>query len=141
MWFTREHFEVAREAQVWGLAPRFEPGDVVARGFADLGYEEFQVLPGPKLLSLTAASVTNLPPDDTKHFFWIPSVDESFSLVERLGADHLVCSRVDGREWEVSCQVRGEKVLESARDLHLAALKALLASYQRCFRNQEESRV
>ena len=46
MWYTREHFEVAREAQLWGLSPRFEPGDIVARGFADLGYEEFQVLSG-----------------------------------------------------------------------------------------------
>jgi hypothetical protein len=141
MWFTREHFEVAREAQVWGLTARFEPGDVVARGFADLGYEEFQVLPGPKLLSLTAASVTNLPADDTRHFFWIPSVDECFGLIEKLEADQLLCARVDGREWEVSCQVRDGEVCESARDMHLAALRALLATYKLCFRDQQEARV
>jgi hypothetical protein len=141
MWFTKEHFEVAREAQIWGLAPRFEPGDVIARGFADLGYEEFQVLPGPKILSLTAASVTNLPADDTRHFFWIPSVDESLGLIERQGAEQLMCARIDGREWQVSCQVRSEPILVVARDIHLAALKCLLATYQRCFRKPEESRA
>jgi hypothetical protein len=90
---------------------------------------------------LTAASVTNLPADDTRHFFWIPSVDESLGLIEKQGGEQLVCARVDGREWQVSCQVRGERVCVAARDIHLAALKALLATYQRSFQKQEESQV
>ena len=141
MWYTREHFEVAREVQVWGLTPRFEPGDIVARGFADLGYEEFQVLPGPKLLSLTAGTVTGVPADDTHHFFWIPSVDESLQLVEKQGAEQLSCARIDGREWRISCSARGRQLSASARDMHLAALKILLATYQDNHRHQEASRV
>jgi len=141
MWYTREHFEVAREVQVWGLAPRFEPGDIVARGFADLGYEEFQVLPGPKLLSLTAGTVTGVPADDAHHFFWIPSVDESLQLVEKQGAEHLSCVRVDGHEWRFSCSARGQELSVSARDMHVAALKILLAVYQHGFRAQEAARV
>ncbi len=141
MWYTREHFEIAREAQVWGVLPRFEPGDVVARGFADLGYEEFQVLPGQKLLSLTAGSITSMAGDDTKHFFWIPSIDESFQLLEKQGAEQLVCGRIEGREWRVSCRVRGEDVGAVARDMHTAVLKALLATYQCCYRAREGTQV
>ena len=94
MWFSREQFAICAEAKQWGLEPRFEPGDIVARGFADLGFEEFQVLPSSKLLSLTAGTVSALPTEHSNHFFWIPSVDEIVGLLERRGVPCILCRRV-----------------------------------------------
>jgi hypothetical protein len=126
MWFTRDQFALCNELRIWGLEPRFEPGDVVARGFADLGYEEFQVLPGPSLLSLTAGTVSRLPEEHRGHFFWIPSVDECITLIEARAAVLHELKRVDGRDWvltvgnpdSVEQSVRGESI-------HEVVLKAL----------------
>jgi hypothetical protein len=134
MWFTREQFAIGNELKTWGLQPRFEVGDVVARGFADLGFEEFQVLPGAKLLSLTAGTSSPLPEDHTHHFFWVPSVDECIELLEQLGATAISCNRVDARQWLVEATV-AETVQSSAqRSLHHALLAVLLGTYRECFK-------
>jgi len=134
MWFSREQFALAAEAKQWGLAPRFEPGDIVARGFADLGYEEFQVLPSSKILSLTAGSVSALPSEHATHFFWIPSTDEITEILERRGVPCVRCSRVDRREWLVEAQYADE--LESHRhpSLHQALLATLCGVLRKDFK-------
>jgi hypothetical protein len=134
MWFSREQFALAAEAKQWGLEPRFEPGDIVARGFADLGYEEFQVLPSQKLLSLTAGTVSSLPTDHSSHFFWIPSLDEITDVLERRGVPCLSCTRVDQREWLVEAQFGDE--IESHRhpSLHQAMLQTLCGVLRKVFR-------
>jgi len=134
MWFSREQFALAAEAKQWGLAPRFEPGDIVARGFADLGYEEFQVLPSSKILSLTAGSVSALPSEHASHFFWIPSTDEITEILERRGVPCVTCSRVDQREWLVEAQYADE--LESHRhpSLHQALLATLCGVLRKDFK-------
>jgi hypothetical protein len=130
MWFTREHFALCNELRQLGVEPRFEVGDVVARGFADLGFEEFQVLPGPSILSLTAGTVKPLPVDHRHHFFWIPSVDESFELLEARGVRIGECTREDGRTWKIKAQCQsGMPVEVSAPSLHEAVLMALVAAY------------
>jgi len=130
MWFTREQFELCNELRQWGLQPRFEPGDIVARGFADLGFEEFQVLPGPKLLSLTAGTSTALPSDHTGHFFWIPSIDEAIVLLESVGVECLMCQRHEAREWIFEASMSGTSRLFRGRGLHDVVLLALLETYR-----------
>jgi hypothetical protein len=126
MWFTRDQFALCNELRIWGLEPRFEPGDIVARGFADLGYEEFQVLPGPALLSLTAGTVTRLPEDHQSHFFWIPSVDECIAELESKGAVLDGLQRVDGREWVLGFHhTDGSEQSVRGESLHDVVLKAL----------------
>lgn len=133
MWFTREQFEICQELKRWGLEPRFEPGDVVARGFADLGFEEFQVLPSNGLLSLTAGTVSALPAEHTHHFFWIPSVDEAVDLLEKMGAVCRSCARENGREWVFQVLREGAELVYKANTLHDVALKALLATLKQTF--------
>jgi hypothetical protein len=137
MWFTREQFEICNELKQWGLSPRCEPGDVVVRGFADLGYEEFQVLPSSKLLSLTAGTITNFPPEHTQHLFWVPSVDEATELLERKGVVCVSCSREDQREWAVEAQYDSTLEVHRAESLHTALLLALCAVYKRAFKDSE----
>ncbi len=126
MWFPPSIFELCNELKTWGVLPRFEPGHVVARGFADLGYEEFQVLPGPKILSLTAGTIKPLPEEHIHHFFWLPSVDESIQLLEQSGAEPLSCQRVDRRRWVATTTHRGTSILFEARSLYEALLQLLL---------------
>jgi hypothetical protein len=135
MWFTREQFQLCNELRQWGLEPRFEPGDVVARGFADLGFEEFQVLPGQRLLSLTAGTTTPLPTDHRGHFFWIPSVDEAVVLLEALGGEISLCSRCDAREWVVECKMHDTLEELRGRSFHDVALKALLVAHRTVYRS------
>jgi len=115
-----------------GLEPRFEAGDIVARGFADLGFEEFQVLPGPQLLSLTAGTTKPLSDDHRHHFFWIPSVDEAVAIIEQQGVMLSECVREDARNWRISAQMRSDASVEViARSLHEALLRTLLAVYSK----------
>jgi len=125
MWFSRAQFEICSDLKSWGLEPRFEPGDLVARGFADLGYEEFQVLPGLRLLSLTAGTTSPLPEEHRHHFFWIPSLDEAVTLLESTGVSCLRCDRIDAREWRVEAHYHGECEVQHARSLHEAVLRTL----------------
>lgn len=134
MWFSREQFALAAEAKEWGLQPRFEPGDIVARGFADLGFEEFQVLPSNKLLSLTAGSITPISSERTQHFFWIPSIDEIGEILEKLGIKFIACKRVDQREWVVEVKSGEEFEMISNRSLHHAMLVALCAVLRNTFK-------
>jgi len=132
MWFTREHFAICNQLKLAGLQPRFEPGDVVARGFADLGFEEFQVLPGVNLLSLTAGTVKPLPFEHREHFFWIPSVDEAVELIEASGYQIASCVREDMRDWMIALSSDSLALIEiAAPDLHLAVLRALAEIYRR----------
>jgi len=134
MWFTRAQFEICSDLKAYGLEPRFEPGDVVARGFADLGFEEFQVLPGPKLLSLTAGTTSALPNEHRQHFFWVPSVDESVAILEQAGIGCLRCEQLDRGEWRVEAQRDGELEAQSARSLSEALLRTVHAVYKERYR-------
>jgi hypothetical protein len=134
MWFSREQFALAAEAKQWGLTPRFEPGDIVARGFADLGYEEFQVLPSEKILSLTAGSVSALPSEHASHFFWIPSVDELTELLERQGVSCVACSRVEQREWLVEAHYADELEAHRHESLHQALLATLCGVLRKAYK-------
>lgn len=126
MWFTREQFEACNELRQLGLEPRFEVGDVVARGFADLGYEEFQLLQSRKLLSLTAGTTAPLTSDHERHFFWIPSVDEVTELLEMQGAVIKGCRRIDGRTWLTEVECGGKEIAAEGRSIHLTLLHALI---------------
>ena len=137
MWFTREQFEICNELKTWGLVPRCEPGDVVVRGFADLGFEEFQVLPGGKLLSLTAGTITTLPPEHTQHLFWLPSIDEVTEILERKGVMCLSSRRHDQREWVVEAQYDAALEAHRSESLHTALLLVLRAVYKRAFKDSQ----
>jgi len=126
MWFSRAIFDLSHELKAWGAEPRFEVGQVVARGFADLGFEEFQVLPGPKILSLTAGTMSELPEAHLHHFFWIPSVDECVKLSELNGLMDCRCVRDSGRDWRVTGVCCETELHAVARSLHEAMLQMTL---------------
>ncbi len=72
-----------------GVEPVFSSGEKIARGFADLGYEEFVILPQGKLLSLVRGTVSELPQEHRHHFFSVMDVDQLRGLLDGLGWDIL----------------------------------------------------
>lgn len=127
MWFSPEQFLVIQQLKDVGLSARFEPGDVVLRGFADLGYEEFQVLPNQRLLSLTAGTISTIDPQHHEHFLWVPSVDEVVEIIEKKGIAINALHRIDGRQWafELSRQ-SGSQIQVNHTQLHTTLLLGLM---------------
>lgn len=104
---------------------------MVARGFADVGSEEFLVLPGEKLLSLTAGTIKPLPEDHREFFYWIPSEDECAKQIDLLGIAKISVSRELARKWVVTCEVEGETVETSDKFLQMAMVQMLLETKKR----------
>lgn len=56
------------------------PGTRVARGYADVGFEEFCVLQGNKMVSLQTGLVSDLELD---HLFVVPTVEELLNILPK----------------------------------------------------------
>jgi hypothetical protein len=88
----------AKEA---GYKPDFSVGNVVGRGFADLGVELFEILPADKILSLYTGKLANFAPEDRDRFFQVPSVDAVVDRIERSGDRVFSISQLKSRDWRV----------------------------------------
>lgn len=83
-----------------GLAAPFEIGQIVARGFADLGIEEFIIVPGEQMISLCTGSISSLA--DREHLFWVPNIHEmTLELMERGCKIHSITFEEE-RYWSLS---------------------------------------
>jgi hypothetical protein len=85
-----------------GLEPSWAPGSYVGRGFADLGHEEFYVLPGARLLALATGAITQVGDAEKRFFYWLPTLDEMVNaLLERAWVvSELVHS--EQRQWQLT---------------------------------------
>ena len=59
-----------------GIPQQFSVGQQVCRGFADIGYEQFLLLPAGKLLSLFTGDCSTLDEEQQDFFAVIPSVED-----------------------------------------------------------------
>ena len=84
-----------------GYKGELGPGTVVARGFADLGFEVFSVLPSDKLLSVFTGKITSLTADEHQHLFVIPDVDDLIRFIQSKCGYEINCQTIDGRIWSV----------------------------------------
>ena len=82
-----------------GYKRELEPGVIVARGFADLGYEVFSVLPCDKLLSLFTGKITPLAADERQHLFLVPDADGLVQFIQVRCGYEIDCHTIDGRSW------------------------------------------
>ena len=78
-----------------------EAGMKVARGFADLGFEEFLLLPGERLLALYSGQITSLPPEHRKFFFAVPSPDHLVERIIRRNFDIISLVYEEQRSWRL----------------------------------------
>ena len=85
-----------------GFPCAFEQGTTVARGYADLGYEEFVLLSESKLLSLQSGKISELPEAHRHFFFAVPTVDRMVDQINRSGVDFGEMLFVEQRSWQVA---------------------------------------
>ena len=111
-----------------GFRPRFEEGMRVARGFADLGFEEFSVVPGEKLVSLFTGSVHDL--SDSENLFVVPSCDDMVHELVRIGYDVTELRFDEARTWSLTVRPEGgEPVTFERRSLREVLQHALIAAH------------
>lgn len=111
-----------------GFSRPFEVGERVARGFADLGYEEFIVLPSDRLLSLFTGKITSLKQDDLTHLFHIPDVDQLLLWLNQQGVDVESISSTDQRSWKISYNSERGSGQESSLSIPGALIELLIKS-------------
>jgi hypothetical protein len=108
MWNDRRYLEILGKLADRGYFREFECGDVVGRGFADVGYEEFVVLPDARLCSLYTGQVVNLPPSDGNHgnasryHFLVPTLQQLGDIICRAGFDNIRVETELGAFWKAS---------------------------------------
>ena len=99
LWADRGVLDRCAELKKLGDVFALSPGAHIARGFADVGYEEFCLLPGDRLVSLFTGSITELRDDERGFFFVIPTVDDVTQELDRRGWDVVALESPDRRGW------------------------------------------
>lgn len=100
----------------------------MGRGFADLGYEEFLVLPGEKLLSLFTGQVSQLNDENRRFLFPIPSVKQLINHIQLAGYDLISVTFEEQRRWKLVMRRSGSSESPTIEhvDLEGVLLEALL---------------
>lgn len=114
-----------------GFSVDFKPGQQIARGFADLGYELFCLLPNNKTTSLFTGEKADFSEDHKEFFFVVPTKDELIEGIQRKGFEIKLLSYVDQREWKIIVEKDEEKSFAD-KDLHFLLVKTLIF----CFENE-----
>jgi hypothetical protein len=100
-------------------------GGRVARGFADLGVEEFILAPQNWLISTMTGERSFFKLADSS-FFRLPSADEIVECLVRKGVTDITLKFRDEREWDVHCKIGEAYYYAVSSDIE-EALLALLA--------------
>jgi hypothetical protein len=97
MWIPQEAlFELSNLRPLKTIAD-LEPGDMFSRGYADLGYELFLLLPNKQAISLFSGQQITFKPDP--NLFFVPTFEELL----RLALDNLKSSTI--QNWLKTKQV------------------------------------
>ena len=126
---SRTYLHKSQELKARGLVLPFEAGKRVARGYADLGTEEFQLLAPRKTVSLFTGKPSEIPDEHITFFFRIPEIDE---LVEELTRHRVIvvgATFKDQRRWTLSLLVGGEPrefISDSLEEAFLDGLISIL---------------
>lgn len=111
-----------------------EPGMKIARGFADLGYEEFLLLPGERLLALYSGQVTALQDEHRKFFFHVPTPDEMLATIIKANWDIASLHYEEQRTWRLEvCEATTKETCNATGD----TLEECLARCLRAIYSQE----
>ncbi|MBN8548425.1 MAG: hypothetical protein J0M12_03800 [Deltaproteobacteria bacterium] len=128
MWSSNAFLKRCEKLKELGLSAEPDTGMRVARGFADLGYEEFYCLSNKKLVSIFTGHLSDLTSEHARFFFEIPPVEELIDRILKQRYDVEAFTYVDQRVW--STQFRhtqsGELLETSDREFSCSIAEALL---------------
>jgi hypothetical protein len=106
MWCSPEYLRKCQALRDRGVHFPFETGMRLARGFADLGYEEFVILPVGRLLSLFTGQTSEFP-DDHRHFFFaVPTFDQLVQYLIQAGYALEALEFCEQRTWVATVHAR-----------------------------------
>jgi hypothetical protein len=110
-----------------GIEFSLVPGSRLARGFADLGFEEFILLEGNRLISLYRGTQSEFLMEEQKHFFRIPNLLEIQQAIYELNYNIIEMEFKDQREWYLKLENQQDKkiVENSAKDLESLFIRIL----------------
>ena len=107
MWSHKKFLEACSKLKEAGHRPQFNQGDVIARGYADLGYEEFLLITDQKMVSLYSGTTSNLPNGHADHFFLVPTHEQMVEEIGRRGGDIVAMTYRDQRTWNLELLLSG----------------------------------
>ncbi|MCB0310453.1 MAG: hypothetical protein KDD42_04420 [Bdellovibrionales bacterium] len=105
-----------------GLSLPCEVGSIVARGFADLGYEAFRVLPGEKLISLFTGKISSSSVTHDRELFVVPDVDLLVQEILRRGFSIESLRFVDQHSWQLRLRPSDSDMLICVEELELGSV-------------------
>lgn len=112
MWATKQFLALSKQLFDAGLRFDLRPGAALARGFADMGEEEFILLPGRKLLSSYTGKLSTLEAEAEKFFYVLPTVSEMTDKLQRLNYDIDGLVFAEQREWRLQCHhIESERII------------------------------
>ena len=96
--------------ELWKLGFSFTlvPGHRIARGFADVGYEEYSVLNDHQAVSLFAGNTIVLDEFYLNYYFFIPTADQIFNELYSKGWDVEKLIWKNQRTWELTVHLASE---------------------------------
>ena len=129
MWSEREYLKTCDNVHKLGLRPRFEPGEIVARGFADLGFEEFLILPSKKLLSVMTGNIAELADGDRDRLVFVPGVEQLVEILEERKCFLERIEFVDGVRWVGLARFLEEQISCESKSLKACLMNLVLKSF------------
>lgn len=132
MWSSNSLLRSCERLKALGFAREFENGMRVARGFADLGYEEFFFLSGRKIVSIFSGQSSPFPTEHEKFFFWVPPIDVLMEAISLRGFDIENIQYPMQREWVVRARhvESGAQIETRNAELHTATADCLAAIWE-----------
>ncbi len=115
MWSSKGFLERCEKLKEAGIELQLGPGKRIARGFADLGFEEFFSLSAGKMVSVYTGQLGELPVEHHKFFFSVLDADAIVDAIVRHGCDIVSFKFENQRSWKLNIVrevTKREKVLE-----------------------------
>lgn len=101
LWSAPQFLKKCEQLKRLGTVLPFEVGAKLARGFADLGYEEFVLISEQTIVSLFSGKPTPLPADHAQFFFVVPNSDQMVQYLSVAGFDFEEVVYEEQRRWRV----------------------------------------
>lgn len=102
----REFLEKCHRLSYHGWLKNFQPGSIVARGFADVGFEEFYILHDFRIVSLLSGITKDFEESDRQHFFIVPEISEITKECELKDIKIISLELEKDRNWKVVLEGR-----------------------------------
>ena len=120
--FSNTYLKQCEELFRLGYKPEKKPGAIMARGFADIGYEVYSFIPESSLVSLLTGKVIPYDQQSEQHFFAIPSCDDLLNEIDKHGCDITTMAKGQGWNWRLDLVHEKSGTLLSVEESSLESL-------------------